>query len=89
MKVKVLPTNCLIKLELSGEFYGRIQSLSLKMIEDYGNDNFENFLTKLKNNEGLTEEEQHLETMIILCTSIEKSAEEQNLFKEVEIEKKD
>ena len=87
IKIPTIPNNAIIKLEVSGSFYGRIVSLFLNLGQSQSQADFKKALESLGSNTpppDLYTEQIHILSM--LMHDIEKKAQEQGLTKEQEVE---
>ena len=85
--VKIIKNDDVVQIPISGAFMTRIQSLLIKLIEDYGQDKFVKLYDRILNEKKEPEsaEEEHIIAIVSLIVEFEKQAEEQNKVTEREI----
>lgn len=86
-KVKTIPFEAKINIQIPGSFYARLQQL----VVHYSNSKpYSELLAAMqalaKNEQAKSEFEYHIQTLTILIWEIENAAKEQNLLKDEEIE---
>jgi hypothetical protein len=87
--VEAIPFEAVIKLDMPGTFYARIQQLILYFSNTHPPQDIIKAMNLLKENkEAETDFEYHLHTLTILVYDIEKKAKEQGLMvtKEIEVD---
>jgi hypothetical protein len=85
--VKGIPLESIIKIEVSGHFYLRIQQMLVHMAAEKTKEEFVKTLEKLKSNEKTDSlYEYNLFTILSLIHEIEKQAEAQNKLEDKEID---
>lgn len=85
--VKGIPLESIIKIEVSGHFYLRIQQMLVHMAAEKTKEEFVKTLEKLKTNEKTDSlYEYNLFTILSLIHEIEKQAEAQNKLEDKEID---
>lgn len=85
--VKGIPLESIIKIEVSGHFYLRIQQMLVHMAAEKTKEEFVKTLEKLKANEKTDSlYEYNLFTILSLIHEIEKQAEAQNKLEDKEID---
>ena len=85
--VKGIPLESIIKIEVSGHFYLRIQQMLVHMAAEKTKEEFVKILEKLKSNEKTDSlYEYNLFTILSLIHEIEKQAEAQNKLEDKEVD---
>jgi tRNA nucleotidyltransferase/poly(A) polymerase len=85
--VKGIPLESIIKIEVSGHFYLRIQQMLVHMSAEKTKEEFVKILEKLKSNEKTDSlYEYNLFTILSLIHEIEKQAEAQNKLEDKEVD---
>ena len=86
-KIDTIPLESIIKIEVSGHFYARIQQMILGMANEKPQEEFLKVLKKLESNTGAESlYEYNLHTLMSLAFEIESQAKAQNIFTEEEID---
>lgn len=78
-KIETIPFDKLVKVEISGFFYGRLSQLLANFVSD---NQFELLpaMEELKKREPKTLKEYDFITLVSLCTAVEEAAKEQNVI---------
>ena len=85
MKVEQIKAKSLISLQISVEFYQRLQDLVLYLSNTASPEDLKEALDKISTEQELNEFQAALETMWILIKTLENNAKEQELTEEVEL----
>lgn len=87
VKVQAIDLDSIITIEVSGNFYARIQQMLMEMANEKSQEEFLKALKKLEGNDDAENAfEYNLHTIMSLIYEIEKQAKAQGKFKEVEID---
>lgn len=85
-KVKVIDSDTVINIPISGYFYKRLQQLSNSMIKDKSSEDLKSAYTQIKEQNFIDDFSYNLETIFILCGTFEKMANDEGKIRETDIE---
>lgn len=85
VKVKVFPFDKIVKLDISGGFYTRLNQFLVDYATQGGVKDLAKTLVELKDREPQSNFEYHLVTLISLVMSIEQEAQKQGLVESKEV----
>ena len=91
-KIDTVKDKAIISIELSGNFYKRIQAVMLHLSEYRDADDLTGLIDKINDEvspDKYDDWEMAMETLMILCSEIESKAKEQNATETIEINKVD
>lgn len=87
IKVPTIKNDSIVTIQLSGAFYRSLQLVLQYLTEEQPPEEVTNFIEKLNvESKDLLPWEAACETMMILCSEVEKKAHEQELITEIEID---
>jgi hypothetical protein len=73
-QVEIIDEKAVVSIKVSTSFFQRLQMIYLGMLKDKSNEEIEKFLEKVKNQTIDTEEDYHLETLLIILSEFQKNA---------------
>jgi predicted DNA-binding protein len=85
MKVEQIKVKSLISLQVSVDFYQRLQDLAVYLSNTASPEVLKEVIDKVSTNQELDEFQTSLETIWILIKTLENNAKEQQLIEEVEL----
>ena len=89
--VEIIDEKAIVNIKMSTSFFQRLQILYLSMIKDKSNEEIQKFLEKVKSQTIETEEDYHIETLLIILSEFQKNAKAEgktNFITQEELKKK-
>jgi hypothetical protein len=81
--VEIIDEKAVVSIKISTSFFQRLQMIYLGLLKDKSNEEIEKFLEKVKNQTIDTEDDFHLETLLILLSEFQKNAKSEGLTREI------
>jgi hypothetical protein len=81
--VEIIDEKAIVEIKMSTSFFKRLQLLYMSMIKDMSQEEIQNFLKEAKTQAVSSEENYHIETLLILLSEFQKNAKSQGQTKTV------
>jgi len=83
-KISILPSETILSIQMSGDFYKRLQALLQHLVSDMEIEDIMKVYQAAIEDKVTNQLEFHVQTMLYLCKEVEDTCTKNNLWKEVD-----